>query len=310
MALVAPPCINESSDDDVVAVVHTALPKEAIFVDKEHCMLCKQQFDDRARPRSKYSIFSMKLLHNACYSGRHSLKRTCDTDKLGNLLSRVASCRAKDPEQFKEIGLVMVDKQKHLRTTTQREMVFFNDGVNDIIVDSEAHSGRSSFDEGGIHQTLNEHEARHNGGGGDSKCGKRRAKGCRRWRDGHCRAATNHHRFGGSSREIQADSTSRGRRCSNLSEQIEAQSSKIDVYDSEFADVGGDICGQGAASSRIQVRAVELTYLILFLVIYHVLFTIVRTASPCLLSVTRNVYFTFFRCVGFEIVDASACVHL
>ena len=168
MALVAPPCINESSDDDVVAVVHTALPKEAIFVDKEHCMLCKQQFDDRARPRSKYSIFSMKLLHNACYSGRHSLKRTCDTDKLGNLLSRVASCRAKDPEQFKEIGLVMVDKQKHLRTTTQREMVFFNDGVNDIIVDSEAHSGRSSFDEGGIHQTLNEHEARHNGGGGDS----------------------------------------------------------------------------------------------------------------------------------------------
>ena len=65
----------------------------------------------------------MKPLHNACYNGLHSLKRTCDKDKTGNLLSRLTSCRAKDPEQFKEIGLATVDKQKHARRTMQREMV-------------------------------------------------------------------------------------------------------------------------------------------------------------------------------------------
>ena len=33
--------------------------------------------------------------------------------------------------------------------------------------------------------------------------------------------------------------------------------SKIDVYDSEFADVGGDISRKGASCSRIRVRAVK-----------------------------------------------------
>ena len=151
---------QESSDDDVVALVRKALPKETVLVDKkEHHMFCEQQIDDLASPRSKYMIFAMKSLHNACHNGPHSVKRTCDKDKTGNLLARLTSCCAKDPEQFKEIGLAMAHKQKHARTTTQREMV---------VSDSEAHSRRSSFDEGGIHQTPNEHEAQHNGGKGDS----------------------------------------------------------------------------------------------------------------------------------------------
>ena len=113
---------QESSDDDVVAMVHKALPKETVLVDKkEHCMLCEQQFDFLARARSKYSVFAVKPLHNAFYKGPHSLKRTCDKDKPGNLFSRLTSCRAKDSEYFKESGLAMVDKKKYARTTTQRE---------------------------------------------------------------------------------------------------------------------------------------------------------------------------------------------
>ena len=86
-------------------------------------MLCEQQFDDLASPRSKYTIFSMKPLYNACYNGLHSLKRTCDKDKTGHLLSRLAACRAQDPQQVKERALAMVDKQKHNRSSMQREMV-------------------------------------------------------------------------------------------------------------------------------------------------------------------------------------------
>ena len=115
---------HESSDDDVLAMVQKALPKETVLVDKkEHCVLCEHQFDDLASLRSKYTIFAMKPLQNACYNGLHSLKRTCDNDKTGNLLSRLTSCCAKDPEQFKEMGLAMVEKERYARTTTQREMV-------------------------------------------------------------------------------------------------------------------------------------------------------------------------------------------
>ena len=85
---------HESSDDDVLAMVHNVLPQETVPVDKkEHCVLCEQQFDDLASPRSKYTIFATKPLHNACYNGLHRLKRTCDKDKTGNLLSRLTACR-------------------------------------------------------------------------------------------------------------------------------------------------------------------------------------------------------------------------
>ena len=86
-------------------------------------MLCEQQLDDLASPRSKYAILSMKPLHIACCNGLHSLKRTCDKDKTGNLLSRLTTCGAKDPQQFKEIALAMVDKHKHNRSSMPREMV-------------------------------------------------------------------------------------------------------------------------------------------------------------------------------------------
>ena len=49
-------------------------------------MLCEREFD-LASLRGKYTIFAMKPLHNACYNGLHSLKRTCDKDKTGNLHS-------------------------------------------------------------------------------------------------------------------------------------------------------------------------------------------------------------------------------
>ena len=89
---------HESSDDDALAMVQKALPQETVLVEKEHCVLFERQFDDLASPRSKYTIFAMKPLHNACYNGQHSLKRTCDKDKTGNLLSRLTTCRANDPE--------------------------------------------------------------------------------------------------------------------------------------------------------------------------------------------------------------------
>ena len=51
---------QESSADDVVAMVRNALPKETFLVDKkEHCMLREQQFD-LASNRRKYTIFAMK----------------------------------------------------------------------------------------------------------------------------------------------------------------------------------------------------------------------------------------------------------
>ena len=65
---------HESSDDDVVALVRKVLPQETVPVDKkEHCVLCDQQFDDLASPRSKCTIFAMKPLHNACYNGLSQL---------------------------------------------------------------------------------------------------------------------------------------------------------------------------------------------------------------------------------------------
>ena len=100
---------QESSDDDVVAMAHKAVPKEEVLVDKEQCMQCDTLMPWQVLPATTNVL--------------HSLKRTCDKDKTGNLLSRLTLCRAKVPEQFKEVGLAMVDKQKHARTTTQREMI-------------------------------------------------------------------------------------------------------------------------------------------------------------------------------------------
>ena len=48
--------------------------------------------------------------------------------------------------------------------------------------------------------------------------------------------------------------------------------SNIDVRDSEFADVGGDILRQGASSSRLQVRAEKDTCSILFAVTFQAQF--------------------------------------
>ena len=48
--------------------------------------------------------------------------------------------------------------------------------------------------------------------------------------------------------------------------------SNIDVCDSEFADVGGDILRQGASSSRLQVRAEKDTCSILFAVTFQAKF--------------------------------------
>ena len=90
---------HESSNDDVLGMVQKALPQETeLFEKKAHCVLREQQFDDLASLRSKYTIFPMKTLHKACYNGLRSLKRTCDKDKTDNLLSRLTTCRAKDPE--------------------------------------------------------------------------------------------------------------------------------------------------------------------------------------------------------------------
>ena len=50
--------------------------------------------------------------------------------------------------------------------------------------------------------------------------------------------------------------------------------SKIDVYDSEFADVGGDNLRQGASSSRIQVHTATHTCSILFAAVYYVNFSV------------------------------------
>ena len=44
-----------------------------------------------------------------------------------------------------------------------------------------------------------------------------------------------------------------------LRSKLKRKWSTIDVHDSEFADVGGDILRHGASSSRIQVRAVKNT---------------------------------------------------
>ena len=47
---------HESSDDDVLARVQRAVPRETVLVDwKEHCVLCEQQFGDLAGPRSTRS---------------------------------------------------------------------------------------------------------------------------------------------------------------------------------------------------------------------------------------------------------------
>ena len=44
-------------------------------------MLCEQQFDDFASP-------SLQAHKNASNNGLHCLKKTCDTDRTGNVLSR------------------------------------------------------------------------------------------------------------------------------------------------------------------------------------------------------------------------------
>ena len=56
-----------------------------------------------------------------------------------------------------------------------------------------------------------------------------------------------------------------------LRSKLKRKRSKIDVCDSEFADVGGDILRQGASSSRIQVRAAKHTCSILFDVLHNFL---------------------------------------
>ena len=62
----------------------------------------------------------------------------------------------------------MVEKAKAHEHNDAEGYRRVNAGVNDIVVDSEALSRRSSVDEVGTHQTPNEHEARHHGGEGDS----------------------------------------------------------------------------------------------------------------------------------------------
>ena len=91
-----------------------------------------------------------------------------EDDKDNTLLSRLTSCRTKDPEQFKEIGLAMADKQKHARTTTQREMVITMLESMTSSLTVKRTRGGSSVDEGGIHHAPDVHEARHDGGEGDS----------------------------------------------------------------------------------------------------------------------------------------------
>ena len=88
---------RESSDDDVLAMVQKALPVEK----KEYCVLCEQQFDDLASPRSKYTIFAIK-----------HWKFTLALDHVPR--KRSSAVQGDSP---------MVDKQKHNRSSMQREMV-------------------------------------------------------------------------------------------------------------------------------------------------------------------------------------------
>ena len=82
------------------------------------------------------------------------------------------------------------------------------------------------------------------------------------------------------------------------------------MYGCDFVNVGDDILRQGASSSRIEVRAVKQTFSILFVVIdVSFEFCDVRTASLCLLIVTRNVYLVFHVVMVLKFWKTSACVY-
>ena len=230
-------------------------------------------------PRSKYTIFSMKPLHNSCYNGLHSLKRTCDKDKTGNLLSRLTTCRAKDPQQFKEIAFAMVDKQKHNRSSMQREMVV-------SMLESTTSSLTVKRTRGVLLLTKAEcikHQMNTKHGMTAEKATQMRKTVLdnpdvhRDVEDGDVviavRRPTTIDSEEARSRSRQMQQLDEGD-AATLRSKLKRKWSNIGVYDSEFADVGGDILRQGASSSRIQVHAVKHTCSILFVVISHVDFEI------------------------------------
>ena len=131
------------SDDDALL---QQCPR-TLRADWEHgvCMLCEQLLESAARSKC----------------------RSCDKDKIGQLLERLNNCRGNDLEKFRWIGLSMVEKRKHGRTAAQRDTV---------VSMLETHTlSLTVYRTRGVLLTMveyiehqNEHEAHHDGGGGEA----------------------------------------------------------------------------------------------------------------------------------------------